>query len=181
MPRLICQFLYVEYHMLATASLQSYQFICQSQYQFLHALCQISHASYSIPAFICRHMSAKSFLWVAKVVYMSISVDVCQTAISQSICQVLYFICYMPNAMGYMPNSICQIAIHQMLWPLLCLLVWLQNRLDISLYMYIYYPAMTLHIAVTEKKLLLYHYGFNLYLRSQVFQFVSISGYQVIS
>jgi hypothetical protein len=49
------------------------------------------------------------------------------------------------------------------------------------IYIYIYYPAMTLHIAVIEKKLLLYHHGFSLYLRSQVFQFVSISGYQVIS
>jgi hypothetical protein len=28
---------------------------------------------------------------------------------------------------------------------------------------------MTLHIAVTEKKLLLYHYGFNLYLRSNMY------------
>jgi hypothetical protein len=34
------------------------------------------------------------------------------------------------------------------------------------LIIYIYYSAMTLHIAVTEKRLLLYHYGFNLYLRS---------------
>jgi hypothetical protein len=42
---------------------------------------------------------------------------------------------------------------------------------------YIYYPAMTLHIAVTEKKLLLYHHGFSLYLSSQVYQFVSTSGY----
>jgi hypothetical protein len=42
---------------------------------------------------------------------------------------------------------------------------------------YIYYPAMTLHIAVIEKKLLLYHHGFNLYLSSQVYQFVSTSGY----
>jgi hypothetical protein len=49
------------------------------------------------------------------------------------------------------------------------------------LIIYIYYPAMTLHIAVTEKRLLLYYYGFNLYLRLQVFQFVSISGYQIIS
>jgi hypothetical protein len=40
------------------------------------------------------------------------------------------------------------------------------------IYTYIYYPAMTLHIVVTEKKLLLYHHGFNLYLRSHVFQFV---------
>jgi hypothetical protein len=58
MPRLICQSLYVECHVLAVASLQSYQFICLSQYQFMHALSQISHASYSILAFICRHMSA---------------------------------------------------------------------------------------------------------------------------
>jgi hypothetical protein len=62
MPSLICQFLYVEYHVLATVSLLSYQLICLSQYQFLHALCQISHASYSLPVFICRHMSAKYFL-----------------------------------------------------------------------------------------------------------------------
>jgi hypothetical protein len=51
-----------------------------------------------------------------------------------------------------------------MLWPLLCLLEWLQNRLDICR-IYIYYPAMTLHIAVIEKKLLLYHQGFGLYLK----------------
>jgi hypothetical protein len=42
---------------------------------------------------------------------------------------------------------------------------------------YIYYLAMTLHIAVTKKKLLLYHHGFSLYLSSQVYQFVSTSGY----
>jgi hypothetical protein len=83
------------------------QLICQSQYQLLYALYQTSHASYSIPIFICRHMSAKCFLWVAKLAYMSILVAICQTAISQSICQVLYFICYMPNAMCYMPNSVC--------------------------------------------------------------------------
>jgi hypothetical protein len=45
------------------------------------------------------------------------------------------------------------------------------------LIIHIYYPAITLHIAATEKKLLLYHHGFNLYLRSQVFQFVSTSGH----
>jgi hypothetical protein len=71
MPSLICQFLYVECHVLATVNLQSYQFICLSQYQFLHALCQISHASYSILAFICRHMNAKSSLWFVKLAYMS--------------------------------------------------------------------------------------------------------------
>jgi hypothetical protein len=31
--------------------------------------------------------------------------------------------------------------------------------------MYVYYPATTLHIAVTEKKLLLYHQGFSLNLK----------------
>jgi hypothetical protein len=51
------------------------------------------------------------------------------------------------------------------------------GHLIIYIYIYICYPAMTLHIAVTEKKLLLYHHGFSLYLRSQVFQFVSTSGY----
>jgi hypothetical protein len=45
------------------------------------------------------------------------------------------------------------------------------------LIMYIYYPAMTLHIAVIRKKLLSYHHGFSLYLRFQVFQFGSTSGY----
>jgi hypothetical protein len=49
------------------------------------------------------------------------------------------------------------------------------------LIIYIYYPAMTLHIAVIEKRSLLYQYGINLNLRSQVFQFVSISGYQIIT
>jgi hypothetical protein len=38
MPRLVCRFIYVECHVLAVASLQSDQFICLSQYQFLHAL-----------------------------------------------------------------------------------------------------------------------------------------------
>jgi hypothetical protein len=106
MPRLIFQFLYVECHMLATMSLQSYQVICLSQYQFLQALCQISHTSYSIPAFICRHMTVKSFLWVAKLAYMSISVYM-PSALLHMIyaeCQVLYaklhmLDCYMPNAM----------------------------------------------------------------------------------
>jgi hypothetical protein len=72
-----------------------------------YALRQISHASYSMPIFICRHMSAKCFLRVAKLAYMSISVAISQTTISQFICQVLYFICYMPNAICYMPNSVC--------------------------------------------------------------------------
>jgi hypothetical protein len=58
MPRLVCQFLYVEYHVLASYCEFAYQFICLSQHQFLHAICQISYASYSILAFICRHMSA---------------------------------------------------------------------------------------------------------------------------
>jgi hypothetical protein len=54
MPSLICQFLYVECHVLATVSLQSYQFIWQSQllyaecyglYAKLHMLdCNMSNA-----------------------------------------------------------------------------------------------------------------------------------------
>jgi hypothetical protein len=79
--------------MLATASLQSYQFICQSQYQLLYALCQILHASYNIPAFIYRHMSAKSFLWVAQVsLYVNLSCYM-------SNC---YILVYVPSALFHM-------------------------------------------------------------------------------
>jgi hypothetical protein len=38
---------------------------------------------------------------------------------------------------------------------------------------YIYYPAMTLHIAVTEKKLLLYYQCFSLYLSMSVYHGMS--------
>jgi phage-related protein len=146
MPRLICQFLYVEYHMLAAASLQSYQFICQSQYQLLYVLCQISHDSYSIPAFICRHMSAKSFMWVAKLVYMSIT---------SIICQMLWAICQTPYARLQYAKCYAIAMSFSMTTEQVGHLI-----------IYIYYPAMTLHIAVTEKRSLLYQYGINLNLRS---------------
>jgi hypothetical protein len=175
MPRLICQFLYVECHVLAIASLQSCQFICLSQYQLLHAVCQISHASYSIPAFTCRHMSAKSSLWVVKLAYTSncyISVYM-----PSALFQELYAECYMLYAKLHMldcnmPNAMTIAMSFSMTTEQVGHLI---------IYIYIYYPAMTLHIAVTEKSLLLYHYGFNFYLRSHVFQFVSISRYQVLS
>jgi hypothetical protein len=54
---------------------------------------------------------------------------------SDSMCYMLY--AKLLYASCHMPSSICLIAICQMLWPLLCLLVWLQSRLDISLYIYI--------------------------------------------
>jgi hypothetical protein len=111
-----------------------------------------------------------------------------QTAISQSKCQVLYFICYMPNAVCSISSFICQMlcAICGTPYARLqyakccdhCYVFQYDYRTGwTSHYKDIYYPAMTLHIAVTEKKLLLYHHGF----RSQVFQFVSTSGYLVIS
>jgi hypothetical protein len=55
MPSLIYQFLYVEYHMLATVSLQSYLFTYQSQYQLLCAM----HNSYMLNA-ICYMLYVKS-------------------------------------------------------------------------------------------------------------------------
>jgi hypothetical protein len=73
------------------------------------AICQISHDSYSILAFICRHMSAKYLLWDAKLAYMSncyLSVNM-----PSALFQELYAECYglyaklhmldwnMPNAM----------------------------------------------------------------------------------
>jgi hypothetical protein len=51
-----------------------------------------------------------------------------------------------------------------MLWPLLCLLEWLQNKLDILSYIYLLsgYDSPYCHY---KKKLLLYHQGFSLYLK----------------
>jgi hypothetical protein len=86
----------------------------------------------------------------------------------------------MPNAMCYMSSVICQVLCAICQTPY-ARLQYAKCYDHLIIYMYIYYPAMTLHIIITEKRLLLYHYGFNLYLRSQVFQFVSISDYYVIS
>jgi hypothetical protein len=49
------------------------------------------------------------------------------------------------------------------------------------LIIYVHYLAMTLHIAVTEKRLLSYYYGFDLYLRLHLFQFADKSGHRVES
>jgi hypothetical protein len=55
MPSLICQFLYVEYHVLATMSLQSYQFTYQSRYQLLCAMynCYMLNAICSMSNIAC--------------------------------------------------------------------------------------------------------------------------------
>jgi hypothetical protein len=73
--------------------------------QMLCALCQVPYASY--------------YEFTVMSTYMSVSVSI--------------VVCYMPNAICYMPLHMLDCNM-QMLWPLLCLLVWIQNRLDISLY-----------------------------------------------
>jgi hypothetical protein len=118
-------------------------------------------------------------------------------------CQVSIYVnlsCYMSNCYisAYMPSALFHMLYAEYYGPYAKLHMLdcnMPNAMTIAMsfsvtieqvghliiYMYIYYPAMTLHIAVTEKRLLLYHYGFHLYLESQVFQFVSISGYQIIT
>jgi hypothetical protein len=72
------------------------------------------------------------------------------------ICQVLYaklhmLDCYMPNAMTIaMSFSMTTEQVGHLM-------------------IYNYYPAMTLHIVITKKRLPSHYYGFKLYLRSQVF------------
>jgi hypothetical protein len=81
-----------------------------------------------------------------------------------------------------------------MLWPLLCLLVWLQNRLDISLYISIirlwlsilplqirnyYHTTMALvYISGLRYFSLLAHQVIKWYLESHVFQYADISWHE---
>jgi hypothetical protein len=104
-----------------------------------------------------------------------------------------YISVYMPSALFHMLYAKCYV-LYAKLHMLDC---YMQNamttamsfsmtteqigHLIVCIYIYIYYPAMTLHITVTEKRSLLCQYGINLNLRSRVFQFVSISGYQIIT
>jgi hypothetical protein len=112
-------------------------------------------------------------------------------------CQVSLYVnlsCYMSNCYisVYMPSALFQelyVECYMLYVKLHMLDCYMPNTMIIAMsfsmtteqvghfIIYIYYPAMTLHIVVTEKKLLLYHHGFNLYLRFQVFQFVSTSSY----
>jgi hypothetical protein len=80
-------------------------FICY----VLYVKCYMSNAICSKPNVLCKVLYAKCYM-------------------SNAICQVLYVKCYMSN-------SVCQTAMCEMLWPLLCLLVWLQSRWDLH---YIY-------------------------------------------
>jgi hypothetical protein len=211
MPRLVCRFIYVECHVLVVTSLQSDQLYAYFSTSF-HMLYVRSH----MPVAVCLHLYAgtwlpSSSLWVAKLAYMSncnISVYM-PNALFQELCTEWYGLyakihmldCNMPNAMTIaMPFRMTTEQVGYFV-------------------IHVYYPAMTLHIAVTEKKLLLYHQSFSLYLkvsgisvcrhimakgkvsvcrhmiywypgqhilypgqhisslRSQVYQFVSISGY----
>jgi hypothetical protein len=87
---------------------------------------------------------------------------------------MLYVVYFIPSAMGYMPNSICYIAICQMLWPLLCLLEWLQNRLDIS--SYISSIQLWLSILPLQRRNCYYTTRASVYIsKSQVFQYAGIS------
>jgi hypothetical protein len=103
--------------------------------QMLCALCQIPYASYCIPTFICRLLGAKFSLWVAKLsLYVNLKYYASNCHILLHMPSALFYVLYAKCYVLY-ANTVCQIVICQMLWPLLCLLVWLQNTLDISLYM----------------------------------------------
>jgi hypothetical protein len=81
-----------------------------------------------------------------------------------------------------------------MLWPLLCLLVWLQNRLDISLYIsttrlwlsilplqrrdYCHITMASVYISALRYISLLAHQVIKWYLESQVFQYADISWHE---
>jgi hypothetical protein len=117
------------------------------------ALCQAPYASYH------------DFTVISTYMLVSVSIDVC----------------YMPNAMCYTPLHMLDCYMPNAMTIAMSFSMTTGKVGYLIIYIYIYYPAMTIHIAITKKKLLLYHYGFSLYLRSQVFHFVSISGYQVIS
>jgi hypothetical protein len=139
-----------------------------------HMLC-VKSRIVCMPIFICRHMSAKSFLRVAKLAYMSnCYISVCMPS---ALFYMLYAECYVLYAKLHMLD--CNMPNAMTIAMFFSMTAWQVGHLII--YICIYYPAITLHIAVTEKRLLLYHYGFNLYLESQVFQFVSTSGYLVIT
>jgi hypothetical protein len=107
----------------------------------LQVYSQISYMPISVPVYACSVTDLTCQLQYT-CIYMpahecQISVVRCQVSLYANLgCYMsnYYISVYMPNAMGYMPKSICKIAICQMLWPCLCLLVWLRNRLDISLY-----------------------------------------------
>jgi hypothetical protein len=65
MLSIICQLLYVEYHVLATVSLQSYQFTYQSEYQLLCAM----YNCYMLNA-ICYMLYVKSRMLVIVYLYL---------------------------------------------------------------------------------------------------------------
>jgi hypothetical protein len=120
---------------------------------------------------------------------MPILVVIWQTAIPQSTCQVPYFICYMANAMCYMSSVICQ-----MLWAICqtpcarllyakcydhcyVFLVWLQNRLDISLYISI--TRLWLSILPLQRRNCYYTTMASIYISG--LRYFSLSAHQVSS
>jgi hypothetical protein len=163
--------------------------------QMLCALCQIPYASYCILIFICRLLNAKCSLRFAKLsLYVNLKYYMSKYHISLR----------MPSALFYMLYAKCNVLCAK-LHMLDCNML---NAMTISmsfnmtteqvghLVIYIHYLAMTFHIAITEKRLLSYYYGFNLYLKdtciwvcqhfrassknlkSQLFHFTDISGHR---
>jgi hypothetical protein len=98
----------------------------------------------------------------------------CQVSLYVNYMSNCYISVHMPSALFHMLYAECYV-LYAKLHMLDCNM---PNAMTIAmsfsmtteqvghLIIYIHYPVMTIHIAVTEKKLLLYHYGFNLYLRS---------------
>jgi hypothetical protein len=153
----------------------------------MHAICQISHDSYSILAFICRHMSAKYLLWVAKLAYMSISVAKCQ---SQSICQVLYaewYVLYaklhmidwnMPNAMTIaMSFSMTTEQVGYLIIYMSITRLWL-SILPLQRRNYYYTTSASVYISGLRYFSLLVHQAIKWYLESHVFQYAGISWHE---
>jgi hypothetical protein len=106
MPRLVCRFLCVEYHVLAIASLQSNQLICLSQYQFLYA---ILYAGTWVPNIYCEMPS----LLICQLQYTCIYMSACECQISVVRFQVSLYAnlgCYISNCYlsVYMPSALFQ-------------------------------------------------------------------------
>jgi hypothetical protein len=133
--------------------------------QELYIECFVLYAKFAyMPVAVCLQLYAgtwvpSSSLWVVKLAYMSnyyISVYM-PSALFQELYAEWYGLyaklhmldCDMPNAMTIAMSF--RMTTEQVGYFII--------------YIYVYYPAMTLHIAVTEKKLLLYHQSFSLYLK----------------
>jgi hypothetical protein len=151
----------------------------------MHALSQISHTSYSILVFICRHMSASSFLWVAKLAYMSISVYM-----PSALFQELYAECYglyaklhmldwnMPNTMTIaMSFSMTTEQVGYLIIYMSITRLWL-SILPLQGINYYYITIASVYISALRYISLLAHQVIKWNLESQVFQYADISWHE---